>query len=221
MLKEMSLRGFNDNEDTLVSHLLKKWINPLYLQKDTINQLHASFHAQQPNHLHLQSFLLPHKANTLVKHLKRLHYTRVYRPDQYRYSVAPTVESCKPFLQFLLSSEMRGYLQKLTGKKLRLPRAYHIVSFQHQDYTLLHDEQQISQRMRLVFDATLQWSNDAGGYDVYQVPEHDPLIIHPANNALTLIEAAPNLQYFTKYINSVSKGRKQYRVQGSYQNKKE
>lgn len=215
----MSIESFHEDGYVFASPLLKKWINPAYLNEETIKQLCISFTAQQPNHLHLQSFLLPHKANTLVKHLKQLHYTQVYRPDQYRYSYAPKTLSCKPFLQFLTSSEMREYLQKLTGKKLRQPCVYDIVSFQHQDYTLLHDEQQSSQGMRFVFDLTPQWNNDAGGYDVYKLSENDPLIIYPANNALTLIEATSNLQCFTKYVNSLASTRKQYRIQGKYMNK--
>lgn len=216
MLKEMSLRGFNDNEDTLVAHLLKKWINPLYLQEDTVNQLHTSFHAQQPHYLHLQQFLLPSKAKTLLHHLQQLHYTLRYKPDQYRYHQALPAPSCKPFLHFLGSTALQRYLQRLTGKTVQRPSTFESIACQHQDYTLLHDKQQALQGIQVVMDFTPQWNNDAGGYDVYQLPKHDPLVIHPANNALTLIEATPNLQHFTKYVNSLASTRKQYRIQGKH-----
>ena len=66
-------------KDSCTSPLLKKWINPAYLEQDTIKKLQEAFKAQHPNYLHLQNFLLQRKADTLLKHLKQLHYTQVYK----------------------------------------------------------------------------------------------------------------------------------------------
>ena len=207
-------------ENMLASPLLKKWMNPLYLQEATAQELQASFQAQQPKYLHLQRFLLPQKAKTMLQHLQRLKYQQVYKPDRYRYSVAsPAAESCKPFSQFLASTAMQIYLQKLTGEKIHAC-VQEIVSFQRQDYALLHDEERLPQGIRFVVDLTQQWNAEAGGYQVYTLPEHDPLIIYPAFNTLTLIASTKDLRCFAKYSNSVSNARKQYRVQGVYQGKR-
>lgn len=189
--------------------LLEKWLNSIYLQEEIIQELQKTFAALP--HIQMQDFLLPEKAKTVAQHYKSLKYKKIYRPDMYKYGLAIQHPALKPLLQFLLSPEWFQMIKKITNQEVNFLQ-YEVRSFEHEDYTLLHDDFPTPQGIQIILDFSPNWDQDAGGYD-YLTTKNDPIKIQPTMNALTIGAAT---KHFTKYLNHLSKGKKRYYLWGQY-----
>ncbi|MBS3144629.1 hypothetical protein J4208_03515 [Candidatus Woesearchaeota archaeon] len=198
---------------------LEKWLNPIYLQEETMQALKKAFTEQDIPHIQLQDFFTPEKAKTILQHFQRAHYQQQYVPDKYNYAVADQLGSLATVQEVFQDPLMSLWLEEITGKKSTASQVS-ILRFTHGDYTLMHDSETPEEGILLVYDPVTPWSVEAGGYEVFTLPEKDPLVIQPQQNTLTIVCITKETRNFTKYVNSLCGDRKRYCLQGNYLSKK-
>ncbi|HLC72450.1 MAG TPA: hypothetical protein VJH37_02600 [Candidatus Nanoarchaeia archaeon] len=198
---------------------IEKWLNPIYLQEEIINALKKAFLQEKEfSHVQLQDFFKPEKAKTLAQHLQRAHYQQRYVPDKYRYAKADEIGALKTVQEVFQDAVFRLWLEEITGKKVKGCHM-EVVRFVQGDYTLMHDSETPEEGIVIIYDPALPWSAGSGGYEVFTVPEKDPLILQPQANTLTIIGATKETLQFTKYVNSLCKDKKRYCLKVNYNNR--
>ena len=198
---------------------LEKWLNPIYLQEETMQALKKAFTEQDIPHIQLQDFFTPEKAKTILQHFQRAHYQQQYVPDKYNYARADQLGSLATVQEVFQDLLMKLWLEEITGKKSTASQI-NILRFTHGDYTLIHDSETPEEGILLIYDPVTPWPIEAGGYDVFTLPEKDPLVIQPQANTLTIIAITKETRQFTKYVNSLCRDKKRYCLKGNYTSKK-
>lgn len=199
---------------------IEKWLNPMYLREEAMRALKKVFTQQQDiQHIQLQDFFTSEKAKTILRHLQRAHYQQQYVPDKYNYALADQIGDLQTMQEVFQDPLFRLWLEEITGKKSTSSQI-NMLRFTHGDYTIIHDSEIPEEGLFLIYDPTSPWSAEAGGYDVFTLPEKDPLVIQPQANTLTIVYRTKETRHFTKYVNSLCGDKKRYCLRGAYTNKK-
>ncbi len=195
---------------------IEKWLNPMYLQEEAMQALKKVFTQQQDiQHIQLQDFFTPEKAKTMLRHLQRAHYQQQYVPDKYNYALADQIGALQTIQEVFQDPLFKLWLEEITGKK-SVASQISILRFAQGDYTLIHDSETPEEGLFLIYEPTSPWSAEAGGYDVFTLPEKDPLVIQPQANTLTIIAITKETRHFTKYVNGLSRDKKRYCLKTKY-----
>ncbi len=189
---------------------IEKWLNPIYLQEETMQALKKAF-AQEKDfpHVQLQDFFKQEKVKTLAQHMQRAHYQQHYTPDKYSYALADEIGALRTIQEVFQDTIFKLWVEEITGKQIKECQM-EVIRFAHKDYTLIHDSETPEEGILIIYNPMLPWSAEAGGYDVFTMPEKDPLIIQPQANTLMLISLTEEIRHFVKYVNSLSKEKKRY-----------
>ena len=191
--------------------LLKEWINPLYLVKETIAQIPPTFYAHQelPS-IQLSNFFLEEKAEQVRKVLDKLSWKKNYIPHMHSFH-KPTNEKALASLYSLVNSP--GF-KALLGTMLKKEFKNIIIEpllFQHGDYTLLHDAHEQEKGIVCYLDFTKHWSEDFWGQLIFTT-KAEPIIFPRVFNAAHIVQITEDAQCFVKYVNSAAGKNKVYLV---------
>ena len=198
----------NDKPTTLI----EKWFNPIYLREETMQALKKAY-AQEPDipHIQFQDFFRPEKVKTLGQHLRRSHYVRQYSPDMYRYGLADNSKALEYVKGVLSDPLVKVWIAEITGKTIK-DQEVEVLRFTQGDYTLLHDSKETQDSLLFIYDDMPAWEPEQGGYDVFTVPDKDPLVVQPKTNTGTLVLLNKETRMFTKYCNSLWNEKKRYSI---------
>lgn len=190
--------------------LLKKWINPYYLQQHILMQLPDSY--KRDSIIQLRSFLHETAFKELKKQLARTKLVKKSIPDQYVYKEID-LKQLKDFAAFLNSPTFKQYLKFITGLQGK-KAAYSLKVFGHSDYTLLHDKEKGWNGVDLLLDITDDWEQSWGGYVRYSNSEGTLFTLVPHENTLTLLKRTSDMHSFVKYVNAAVGKQKRVFVEG-------
>ncbi|GEM_PF-2808571 len=201
------------NTNILEDPLLKKWLNPVYLKEDLVQQFHQFYlkNKEELQFMQWTDFLKPEKAKTVAEQLKKGHYMRKYRPDMYKYKESKPYKAVDPLLNLLKSEALKKYMKAVFEQEYK-QQQMELRCFAQGDYTLLHDAEETFEGFLLIYDSGTEWQQEYGGYDVVIRPKKDPLIIPPTPNTLAIIKSTKETRWFTKYVNGLTGNKKRYVV---------
>jgi len=106
--------------------------------------------------------------------------------------------------QFLRSRVFGTFLEHLTG--LSIAEAYRgeVRKFKHQDYTMIHDNQEHHSSdgldVLLGVQGDTAWKEDDGGFVTYLDSEDELLTLIPRNNTLSLVYREQGCMQFVKFV---------------------
>lgn len=179
-------------------------LNPLYLKKDSIEQLQKSW-KNEPKfpHIMLTKVLSTSFYKEKEKEVKKLVYKREVRPDSFSYAKAKANS-----LHILDQKELHEFLSTILNKKVSgiIGEAYY---FSWKDYTLLSRKTEEKQGIDVILDFTPNWKEEYGGSIIYKENTGRYLKFIATPNTLILIERK-NTQKYIQYVNNLSKGKKRY-----------
>ena len=154
---------------------LNEWINPEYLNKEKQKEINSNYLNSTPyEHFFLDNFLREDKINEIIVALK---YEKYYLEDSDLYQFLRTHDFSNSknnrviyeFRNFLLSSEFRGFLEKLTSSKIVEDKiSVHSLNFKKTNYLLCHDDVVDNRQFAFIFNLTKNWKNgDGGEFDMF------------------------------------------------------
>jgi len=182
---------------------MEHMINPLYLKKESIEQLQKSWKKKETfPHLVLTKFLTKEIYTEKEKQLKKLFFKRESRPDRYSYAHAKSSP-----LHLFDNKELHTFLSTILGKTVKniLGEAQY---FSWKDYTLLSKEQEKAS-LDIIIDFTEDWKEEWGGSMIYKDDKGRYLKLMAIPNTCMIIERK-NAQNYLQYVNNLSKGKKRY-----------
>jgi prolyl 3-hydroxylase /prolyl 3,4-dihydroxylase len=131
----------------LQSDLLKEWLNPSFLDEQTINKLKTDFKENKPfEHLEIKHFLKEDKINELIEALaneefiqKESDLFKLKQTNDLKSSSNKTIEA---FRSFLISEPFITFMEHLTDLKIK-PNTVDLAGtlYEYTDYLLCHDDQ--------------------------------------------------------------------------------
>lgn len=183
-------------------------LNKTYLEKKAQENIRKLFN--QEGSIQLRAFFGHQSYLRLLDTIKRKKFKRFYKSNLYAYHAVSIHEK--------ESADLLAYFfYSLFKKKPTLvsARAY---SFQHGDYTLLHDATAETPGILFLIELTPHWESTYGGYHSFIQKNKELLRIYPVGNTLTLIRTQKDTRSFIKYINHTARPHKRsfilYRYQG-------
>ena len=184
-----------DIDKALKSELLKEFLNPVYRNMKTLQQIKNMFQKKAPKSVQLQEIWKKEKYKALKTEAEIAAYTDEYEPERYSMSKAEMGEELQ---RIWLSEEFQALITFITGKKSTGEATLEM--FQHQDYTLLSDEAEPSY-VDVCFWMAPYWEQAWGGYTSYVQENEEILRIHPIPNSLTFVHVQQGMKKFVKYVN--------------------
>ena len=163
-------------------------MNFYYLEKPTLLNLKRIFSSGDIPFIRLSKFLEPlskYSEPKLNRHEKIGYYNRK--------------EGDAILEEFWSSSQFIEFLNDSTGLKPKLRAATHI-SYSAGDYSLLHTEEDESERLVVAYDFTESWKQEWGGYDIYTSSDKDPLICNRDPRSLMIVKLVAGDLSCTRYV---------------------
>lgn len=187
-------------------------IHPLYLKKESIEQLQKSWNKKETfPHLVLTKFLTKETYTEKEKELKKLFFKRESRPDKYSYAHAKSSS-----LHLFDNKDLQNFLSIVLNTKIKsiLGEAQY---FSWKDYTILSKDQEKAS-LDIILDFTEDWKEEWGGSMIYKDNKGKYLKLMALPNTLIVVERK-NAQKYTQYINNLAKGKKRYLLIGTLKTK--
>ena len=186
-----------------------KEINPLYMQKETMEEIKDSFTQSSPHIIHLPHFFSLSVYESLLKEMQSAQGTKKKIANRYAYTQINTKEPA-----FLNSVEFSRWLSTITAKNSKKVE-FVVRSFTHRDYTLLHDSETIGARLEFFILLMKKWDTRWGGHTVYVAENKEPLLFPLEGNSLSLIQKEKYRHKFLQYINHHAQKEKLIIIQGT------
>lgn len=198
-------------------NMLSSWISSPYLDAAFADTLRASFSRGKPYpHLVLKDFLIPQKADLLLKALKDEEFMH---KDSDLFSLSQTVdlsdsssEILKSFYLFARSKEFAIFMQGLTGLTVK-PSALDLAGslYEPGDYLLCHDDQVEDRKIAYVLYLSKNFTDkDGARFVLFNNSKGKPTTVAeqyiPEWNSLMLFEVSP-LSFHMVEENCSSKNR--------------
>lgn len=176
---------------------MAEWMTPIYADTQALNAARDAFTKNNPRHIQLRDALRPAIWKKLWAELQHSDWQQHYLPDVFHYKTTPVPREITTFFS---SQTFCDRITQITGKTIK-----HITlelhSFEHRNYTLLHDEAKQPEALFLFLELTTQWNPSWGGFTSFVKDEEELLRLYPVPNTLTLVHQQKNTQHFTKYVN--------------------
>src|SRR3989344_2833362 len=176
----------------------KKFVNDIYLNENTINQLKDSY-VNSENILKLEKFLKPQVYEELIKLIGDLRGIKLEITNKYSYEdlgdlsgVAKLFDS-KDFLNFVNAISK----EKFDNINLK------ISGFGHKDYTLLQESEENKKGIEFLFIFSKKWDEKWGGQVIYTNNKNKSLVFPIIGNSFILLDKQ-DMGKFVKYINRLS-----------------
>jgi hypothetical protein len=170
---------------------LADWINPLYLDRATVDELRMVF-AKEKQVL-LQDFLRKDAYEKALKISRAAEFKRAFVPDEMSCAFAMKTDE---FLNFLASEKFLLYIELITGIKPGNIAFY--TEFRTGDYAVLKD---LPQNWKLVTHFFLsQWNEAWGGRLIFRDSKGNHNYSSPMANALLLTQNT-KLRGYVEYVN--------------------
>tara|TARA_B100000686_G_C16568363_1_gene851544 strand:+ start:264 stop:818 length:555 start_codon:yes stop_codon:yes gene_type:complete len=163
-------------------------INFYYTEEATLSNLKRIFSSADIPFVRLSKFFDPVPDNL------RSELNPVENIGYYRRQEGPAILD-----DFWQSSKFSKFLHESTGLKLKFRSSKHIC-YQPGDYSLLHEEENESDRLTVIFDYTKKWDRDWSGYDLFTSPEKDPLICNRDYGSLMAVKLGKEDLCCTRYV---------------------
>ncbi len=173
-----------------------KELNPLYFQEETLLQLKESFSQSNPHILHLPHFLTMSSYESLLKETETSKGIHKKIADRYSHTEL-TLPKESTFIQL---QEFLNWLSRIADKNIKkiTTKAY---QYAHKDYVLLHDSENIEERLEFFILIMSRWDNRWGGHTVYVAQEQEPLVFPLEGNSFSIIHKEKDRHKFIQYIN--------------------
>ena len=182
-------------------------INSIYKHKQIQEQIRRSFYENSPPSITLHKFFTEQAINQIKNETTKASYKRQFDPLRYSYSIAKITQITKILLD---SQELLQFLKILSPSITKIPEGY-CIELNHQDYSLLHDEEnhkeKTNHRFDLIIDLSDNWPDEAGGKIVYTKSDGEALFVPASTNTLTLVSRAGFGRYI-EYCNHKAKKNK-------------
>ena len=180
-------------------------INPLYIKKESIEQLQKAWLNKEIfSHIVLTKFFTKEFHAQKEKELRKLFFKRNSRPDKYSFAQAKASS-----LHIFDNKELQEFISQILEKKIRaiLGEAQY---FSWKDYTLLSKEKS---GIDIIFDFTENWKEEWGGSLIYKDDKGRYLKCMAISNTMIIIKRK-TVQKYIQYINNLAKGEKRYILVG-------
>jgi len=190
--------------------LLEAWINPIYLQQDSQEQIQEQF--ETDSQISLQCFLKDDKfkeLRTFVTAKSDEEWTLESPPHQ-RSFLSRKFDRQEDtvlghFSKLITSAPFIQLMKKMTD--LDLTEYFgEVQKFANGHFTLMHDSDSRRQREGLdcffyLIDPTLEWDEGWGAYTSYNGEDGELLTVTPCGNTLSLVFCDKAISRFTKFVN--------------------
>jgi len=163
-------------------------INPYYLEEATLANLDRIFNSADIPFIRLSKFL------DLKSIIITSKFEREEKIGYYSRQITSAV-----LQDFWESSEILDFLNKVTSLNLKFRESNHL-SYSGGDYSLLHQEENESKRLALIYDMTRDWRLEWGGYDIYNSVDKDPLICNRDFGSLMVVKLNEGDLSCTRYV---------------------
>ncbi len=154
--------------------------------------------------IQLKQFVQQAQYEKLCRSIERLQWKKKIEYDKFNYKTAPLP---KELLEFFQSQDFLETVLILSGKtpkevicELRL--------FEHENYTLLHDEIVQPEGIAFELEFTPIWNEKWGGCTSFVRKKKEFARITPTPNTLTIVQQDKNTKSFVKYVNHLAENKK-------------
>ena len=190
--------------------LLAEWINPVYLQEDSQQQIQQQF--EQDSQISLQQFLRPElfqRLRDFVLAKPEQEWSTQSPPHQRYYKAAPFEPKEESvlghFARLLVCPAFLALMKRLTDLDLSQYFA-ELQQFGNGHFTLMHDGDSRRKRegldcMFYLIEESLDWDEGWGAYTSYNGDEGELLTVTPCGNTLSLVFCDEGISRFTKFVN--------------------
>jgi len=189
-------------EQIVKSENMREWINPKYLDLETIKKLKKAFPRKKPfPHHALRDFLVKERAEMFLEELGKQEFT-YKKTDLYTFEQTSELhylksEFLRDFYKFFSSKELISYMEYLTNRDLRLNYiAMTAARYRKGHYLLIHKDREYGRKIAFILYLTTLEESDGGTLDLFSSKnnEADKVIkkIVPKFNKFTFFETSTN-----------------------------
>lgn len=175
-------------------------INPVYVSPNVVHQMSDVFKASRPNVLLLNSFFNLEGLKVLESSLKKATRKENDSPASHSYIELGLPTECTSVFS---SNSFLSFVQGVTG--IRDKRiALSVKQFGHRHYTLIHDEQDATERLLFFYIFAPQWKGSWGGSSIFTFAhgKTEPLVFTPNHNTFVIMRAQKGMYDFVKYVSN-------------------
>ena len=158
-------------------------INKEYTKKTVIAKIKKEF--DKEGSIQLQDFM---KID-----ISGIKFVRSYGPSLHSYSFSE-------FNDKEVIEAISNFLVGIINEKISF-RSAKIFIFKRGDYTLMNDNMNESNGIKVIFELTHKWNNEANGYTSFIKDNSEILRILPMKESLTIIKTDNKMKSFVKYVN--------------------
>lgn len=158
---------------------LINWINPIYLEPNTINKLKSEFKLSKNfSHLSIDNLFLENKLREIELELTKERY---YIEESDLYKFLRTIDfknnQNKKIIElrnFLKSTEFIEYIEKITELKLKKEQIdLHSLKLENTHYLLCHDDQVQNRKIAFVINFSNFEEKDGGLLELFEIDKND------------------------------------------------
>ena len=181
--------------------MLQEWLDEGYIESGKIKELREMFSKNRPfPFLELNDFLKPLKAASVLKGLSGEKF-HAKESDLFKFMQTDDLNGTgsrelREFRDFLYSKEFVGYMEQLTGFRLKTD-AVDLAGtlYQDTDYLLCHDDRLEGRKIAYLFYLSDMEEKDGGSLNLFASKSKAPLKIEkkiiPRFNTLAFFEVSP------------------------------
>ncbi len=180
-------------------------ISEVYKQKEVLEAMRENM--QHEGVLQLGNFLNEEENKTLIKQILKESFILDYKALEHSRNTLPlskiTNYEVLSFFEFFRSKNFIEYIEDIVESELQI-ETFKICLYRHKDFILLHDKQERSDSLDIIFDLTQTWNEAAGGILTYVNQEEEIFYLSPAYNSLTILFRNEEYMRYLKYINHLA-----------------
>ena len=175
-----------------------EFVSEIYLNEKLIKRMKESYFSSGEM-LRLDGLFNQIRYEALLSRLKELKWQHRKISDRFSYDSFGNVNELR---EIFLSDDFKEFLSGILGSKV-IDANFEVLRFGHGDYTLMHDNEKLGERIEWFMFFSDFWDETFGGQIVYsRFDSVDESFVFPvAGNSFILIKKARDLGRFVKYIN--------------------
>ena len=182
-------------------------INKIYLSEKTISKVREEL--RKKTFVLLDDFFDENFYFLLKSEILRKKFSKKKIPDQYSFSEA---ENCRKFEKIFLSPQFLEFLEETFDLKIKKIE-FSMRKFQHIDYTLIKNSLEKEKGFIFLFFVCDNWRKEFGGNKIFSI-NGENIIFTPMGNSIVFLNLNKKTKSFYQYVNSLSKRKEFFVIEG-------
>ena len=187
--------------------MVSPMINKIYLSEKTISRVREEL--RKKTFVLLDDFFEREICKELTDDLKKRKFKHFRVVDEFSFSFS---KINKKIVKFFANENFLGFLQKISGKKVK-SLSLDARKFQHIDYTLIKNSLEKEKGFIFLFFVCDNWRKEFGGNKIFSI-NGENIIFTPMGNSIVFLNLNKKTKSFYQYVNSLSKRKEFFVIEG-------